>query len=85
MDLGKPTLLCRGFPSVNWSNNSSLLQLEVAGLNPLLCVECSDVSNGGAVCTAGSSAGGVEMAFRDTRSRAAASPAALNPHCGSSI
>lgn len=31
VDLGKPTLLCRGFPSANWSNNSSLLQLEAAG------------------------------------------------------
>lgn len=85
VDLGKPTLLCRGFPSVNWTNNSSLLQLEVADLNLLLFVKCSDVSNGGPVSSAESRAGGSEVALHDTRCRAAASPATLNPHCGSSI
>lgn len=43
VDLGKLALLCCGSPSVNRSNNSSLLQLEVAGLNPLMFVKCSDI------------------------------------------
>lgn len=75
MDLGKPALLGRGSPSVNGSNNSSLLQAGGCRLKSItVCEVLGYQSNGGPGSTGERRAGRLEMALHDRRWRAACKP-----------